>query len=345
MFRNKRFRVGIELFQALDLRNEERDMNTNRQFLSKNAHESLMQCFSKRIALALVLALTFSSAADAQPNSLETMDGDWTIEEHSEHLVVPAEMAELYGRDGLDYVLSGRSGHDLMNDRDETIPGIGTGGIVPDASPKPRRRDGGIGGGGGLPCFLTGDCDDGGSTDFPGGGDGGSSSTRWIRDAKDIVNLGKSVFEFIEKGRPHYSETVDFMTAVPRGTEHWTDLDGWSRDFEVFKRDIFCKNIWGMKVMEVNYEVLSRAGGTKDGVGKYVWTTIRPNASAMFGYDISADAKALNLLNVGTRERPIGEVTFGITINFKNLLRTVTRKFAYSASGDFNLREVGASNR
>jgi hypothetical protein len=89
-------------------------------------------------------------------------------------------------------------------------------------------------------------------------------------DAIDkIVNLVEKIWNIIEKNQPVVNITTNYANAVPFGTSHWTQLQGWSKP-ATKKYSFSMKNGFGSEVVKVTYQVHRTHSGNFNGKGKFL---------------------------------------------------------------------------
>ncbi len=181
-----------------------------------------------------------------------------------------------------------------------------------------------------------------GATGAPTNGLNEASQTVDLLDK--IVNLAQKIFNIIEKNQPVVNVTTNYANAVPYGTSHWTQLQGWSRP--ATKRYAFSmKNGYGSEVVKVTYQVHYTHNGNFQGKGKFLTgVTVEPlNIETAWGYKVSlvSEVPDSTIANVGTSEDPIASMQVQLKWNVHTVIKDITSKAVYYVQGDGLLQEIG----
>jgi len=164
-------------------------------------------------------------------------------------------------------------------------------------------------------------------------------------DALDkIVNLMQKIFEIIEKNQPVVNISVNYANAVPYGTTHWTQLQGWSKP-ATKKYSFSMKNAYGMQVVKVTYQVHYTYNGNFQGKGKFLTgVTVEPlNVETAWGYKVSLTAEVPDstIANVGTHDNPIASMQVQLKWTVHTMIKDITSKAIYYVQGDGYIQEIG----
>jgi hypothetical protein len=154
----------------------------------------------------------------------------------------------------------------------------------------------------------------------------------------DIVNLGKLAWEIIDANRPVASLNSDWANAIPRGTESWKDLSGWSMpQSKTFNIDY--KNKFGGNVASFKYQLIYSHGGNIKGIGRYLAniTVIPAYISVKFGFKLNATATVPQVTNVGSYEMPVAGAQVLMKWRLDSLIQSqqVTKLYSLTGSGDY----------
>ncbi|KHD89430.1 MAG: hypothetical protein OM95_03440 [Bdellovibrio sp. ArHS] len=121
-----------------------------------------------------------------------------------------------------------------------------------------------------------------------------------------IINIGKKIFNVINAGRPVVNINLDTANALPKGLTCWSDLSGWNMpQSKVY--NVQYENGFGMTVVDFTYRVTYTAGGSADGIGKYITNaTFQPaNVSVGWGFQLDATAVIPSVFNTGSKRDPV----------------------------------------
>ncbi|MGD9641466.1 MAG: hypothetical protein AB7V08_01875 [Elusimicrobiales bacterium] len=160
-----------------------------------------------------------------------------------------------------------------------------------------------------------------------------------------IVNLVEKIFAIIEKNQPVVNITTNYANAVPFGTSHWTQLQGWSKP-TTKKYAFSMKNAYGSEVVKVAYQVHYTANGNFQGKGKFLTgVTVEPiSVTTAWGYKVTlvSEVPDSTIANVGTHEDPIASMQVQLKWTVHTMIKDMTAKNIYYVQGDGFLQEIGA---
>lgn len=162
----------------------------------------------------------------------------------------------------------------------------------------------------------------------------------------DILNLAQRLWTIIEANRPVVDVQNSYASALPRGLEHWSQLTGWTPPKGVLYR-LTAKNLYGMKMVDVQYSVQRTYGGGYKGKGKYLTAvTVLPlevNVGSGYRFDLSASVPDSSIINVGTEEDPIAAMSPVLTWRIRTVLKDSQGRSMYHVRGDGRFSEVDRS--
>lgn len=182
------------------------------------------------------------------------------------------------------------------------------------------------------------------------GGNGTGTGVDWtginngLDVADKIVNLVEKIWGIIEKNQPVVNITTNYANAVPFGTSHWTQLQGWSKP--ATKRYSFSmKNGYGTDVVKVTYQVHYTYNGNFQGKGKFLTgVTVEPlDVQTLWGYKVSLTAEVPDstIANVGTHEDPIASMQVQLKWTVHTVIKDIQSKAIYYVQGDGLIQEIG----
>jgi hypothetical protein len=152
----------------------------------------------------------------------------------------------------------------------------------------------------------------------------------------DIVNLGKMLWDIIKSGQPVANMTSDVAHALPRGSEGWQSLSGWSLP-QTKAYNVSYKNKFGSKVAEFTYQVFFTYNGNVRGVGKFlanvtaIPTYVKVSA---WGYSLNAAAQVRNATNIGTMDNPVALLPLVVSWRLQSLMQAEVNTKSYAIEGD-----------
>jgi len=176
------------------------------------------------------------------------------------------------------------------------------------------------------------------TTPFPGGG--GDDTLRTI---DQIINIGKKIWEIIEKNKPVVDLKNDYATAVPEGITHWSQLERWNAPKTTLYR-LAAKNAYGIETVGVTFAVIRTWGGSYKGKGKFLHgVTVEPlKVDVLWGYTLNMNATIPSVVNVGSSEDPIAAMTVKLGWTIKTVIKESQGSGVYFVRGDGQFSDIGA---
>ena len=160
-----------------------------------------------------------------------------------------------------------------------------------------------------------------------------------------IVNLMDKIWTLIQKNQPVVEVNTKYANAVPFGTTHWSQLQGWSKP-ATRKYSFSMKNGFGSEVVKVAYQVHYVHSGNFQGKGKFLTgVTIEPiNITTAWGYKVSlaSEVPDSTVANVGTHEDPVASMQVQLRWTVHTSVKDITSKAIYYVQGDGTMQEIGA---
>ena len=158
-----------------------------------------------------------------------------------------------------------------------------------------------------------------------------------------IVNLVDKIFTVIAKGQPVVNINVNYANAVPYGVTHWTQLQGW-KEPKIKRYAFYAKNLYGMKVVDVEYQVHYTYGGNLNGRGHFLTgVTVEPiKVDTAWGYnvDMTAEVPDSTIANVGTSEDPIAAMQVQIRYTIHTIIKDSQGRHIYYVRGDGGFKDL-----
>ncbi len=160
-----------------------------------------------------------------------------------------------------------------------------------------------------------------------------------------IINTGLKLWKIIVDNKPVVDINTQYATALPKGLKGWTDMAGWLPPAGMVY-EMSAKNLYGMKVIDLRYQVLRTYGGSYDGTGRYLTAvTIQPLlVNVAWGYHFSMESSVpdTSIVNVGTSADPVAGLTAQLGWRISTTLKDSSGQSLYFLQGDGAFREVGA---
>ncbi|WP_413613200.1 hypothetical protein [Bdellovibrio sp. HCB-110] len=156
-----------------------------------------------------------------------------------------------------------------------------------------------------------------------------------------IINIGKKIFNVINAGRPVVNIKIDTANALPKGLTCWSDLSGWNMpQSKVY--NVQYENGFGMTVVDYSYRVTYTAGGSADGIGKYITNaTFQPaNVSVGWGFQLDATAVIPSVFNTGSKRDPVAGMQMNMEWKVTSPMAHEQSTESYFVSGENKLIQL-----
>jgi hypothetical protein len=160
----------------------------------------------------------------------------------------------------------------------------------------------------------------------------------------EIINTGLKIWKIIQDNHPVVDVKTQYATALPKGQIGWADMGGWQPP----KGTIYAlsaKNVYGVTVINVRYQVLRTYGGSYQGKGRYLTAvTVEPLlVEVAWGYHFTMDASVpdTSVVNVGTSENPVAGMMADLSWDISTALKDSRGKGLYFLQGDGKYKEIG----
>lgn len=159
-----------------------------------------------------------------------------------------------------------------------------------------------------------------------------------------IINTFQKIWKIIDDNKPVVDVKTQYAAALPKGLAHWSDMGNWQPPKGTIYQ-ITAKNVYGMTMINVRYQVLRTYGGSYAGRGKYLTgVTVEPLlVETGWGYHLSLDASVpdSSIVNVGTSENPVAGMMATLNFHISTSIKDSQGKGLYFLQGDGAFREVG----
>lgn len=150
-----------------------------------------------------------------------------------------------------------------------------------------------------------------------------------------IVNLGKDLWQIIERNKPVVNVSIDFASAVPATVSNIIELQNFSDlQFQSFR--IWGTNLLGQTVFDVVYTLVHQYGGSYKGIGKFLAnvTVLPSKIDVKFGYTVSVKVVNVSSINIGTKENPIGSVIMHLKFSVSSVIKYYESNKIFQFRGD-----------
>lgn len=160
-----------------------------------------------------------------------------------------------------------------------------------------------------------------------------------------IIAVGKKIYAIIEAGRPVVNIQTDRVSALPKGTNHWAQFEGWSNP-KASVYSVSYSNGFNQDVVKFKFRVVYTYGGRFDGKGRYLAnvTVVPMDTYVAWGYTFNAKTSVPEAVNVGTRTNPIAGLELNVNWEVKTVVRDHKDSVAFFIRGDGRILDLTNGN-
>ncbi|HEX4048052.1 MAG TPA: hypothetical protein VH309_09475, partial [Elusimicrobiota bacterium] len=165
-----------------------------------------------------------------------------------------------------------------------------------------------------------------------------------LPELDQIINIGQKLWTIVADNKPVVDVKTQYATALPKGVTGWQDISGW-RPPEGTIYELTAKNAYGMKMINLRYQVLRTYGGSYDGKGKYLTAvTVEPLLVEVgwgYHFSMSASVPDTSIVNVGTSQDPVAGMMATLNWHISTVIKDSQGQGEYFLQGDGAYKEVG----
>ncbi|MCX5788419.1 MAG: hypothetical protein NTX64_07965 [Elusimicrobia bacterium] len=162
-----------------------------------------------------------------------------------------------------------------------------------------------------------------------------------------VINIGLKIWKIVVDNKPVVHVKTQYAAAVPEGITNWAQLSGWDAP-EGTIYAFYAKNAYGIKVVEIRYQVVRTTGGSYKGKGRYLTgVTIEPlMVSVAWGYTVTLTAEVPTVTNADkTGNDPLAAMMLNAKWRIQTPIKDTQGEGVYYVRGDGFFKEVGGPFR
>ncbi len=140
-----------------------------------------------------------------------------------------------------------------------------------------------------------------------------------VQDNKAVLNVDK----FNSKALPYIANN------------RWEMLTGWKPQ-NVLEYSFVIENLYGIKVIEMKYDVRLIYGGGVKGAGKYIASArvVPKYIDVLWGFGLDVAVKEAAIQNLGTEKRPFAAITLDVGMTWGSILQKTSETITYRLDAD-----------
>ncbi|KAF0126765.1 MAG: hypothetical protein FD189_1152 [Elusimicrobia bacterium] len=162
-----------------------------------------------------------------------------------------------------------------------------------------------------------------------------------VAAAGAIVNGGAAAWNIVNGGQASSHLSHTYASALP-GWGDWHNITGWHGPKKVVY-EMKSKNLYGMTVLDIQYEVSFFYGGKdQNGKGQYItnFTAKATRFAIKWGFKYYMDIRISDPMNVGTPENPLAYMQADVNWSFSSPIKTNRGFQTYAVRGDGMFRDI-----
>ena len=160
----------------------------------------------------------------------------------------------------------------------------------------------------------------------------------------EIINTGQKLWKIIVDNKPVVDVKTQYATALPKGSHGWADIGGWRPPIGTIY-ELTAKNGYGMKMINVRYQVLRTYGGSYKGKGRYLTAvTVEPllvEVGWAYHFSMEASVPGMSIVNVGTSSDPVAAMMAALSWRVTTPIKDSMGQSLYFLQGDGGYKEIG----
>ena len=160
-----------------------------------------------------------------------------------------------------------------------------------------------------------------------------------------IINIASKIWGIISNNAPVVNIDTKYAVAYPQGITSAAQMSQWSKP-KSYVYGFYSKNLYGMKVIDVEYKVTYAYGGTYKGGGKYLTavTVVPTQVNVAWGYRFSMNGAVPDstVTNVGTHTNPIAAMQLKLSWKISTIVKETDDACVYYVEGNGYFDEIAS---
>lgn len=160
-----------------------------------------------------------------------------------------------------------------------------------------------------------------------------------------LVAIGEKIIPTIKQGKAIVTNnpmaSVSVLPRINAKDPVVHDMSGWTTPYSKHYKVAYTNGL-GMEVVSFVYSISYQFNGSWNGKGKYL-TGIRASArkiEIVWGFDLNASSKLLQISNIGTTQNVIAGATVEMSYTVSNWLQTITTNKSFFIAGNGKLWQL-----
>ena len=158
-----------------------------------------------------------------------------------------------------------------------------------------------------------------------------------------IADIISKLWDIIKEGKPVVNVNYQIAKALPIISDgNWQKLVGWKSE-RVATYGFTATNLWGVKTIDMSYQVRMRYGGSMDCKGQYIaHAYAKPTkVSVSWGYNLDVSVSIPSIVNLGSEDDPLAAINMDVTYKISTMMKDYTESKSFEFHGDGELKSDG----
>jgi hypothetical protein len=121
----------------------------------------------------------------------------------------------------------------------------------------------------------------------------------------------------------------------------WEALTGWKPEHKV-EYSFYIENLYGIRVIEMKYDLRLLYGGGIKGLGKYIASArIAPKViDVLWGFELDVAVKEVAIQNLGTEKNPFASITLDVGMTYGSILQKTSQTLTYRLDANGEIHDL-----
>jgi len=166
------------------------------------------------------------------------------------------------------------------------------------------------------------------------------------QDPMSIADIALKVWDVIQQNKAVLNVSTQNVKALPfLAKDHWESLTGWKPEHGV-QYSLILKNLYGIKVVELVYDVRLIYGGSVRGVGKYIASArvVPKFIDVLWGFNLDVSAREVAIQNLRTESNPFASIVLEVGLSYGSILEKTSETVTYRLNADGEIQDLTTGN-
>jgi hypothetical protein len=165
-------------------------------------------------------------------------------------------------------------------------------------------------------------------------------------DPMSIAELALKVWDIIQDNKAVLNVSTVNVKALPNlAKDHWEALTGWKPEHGV-EYSLEIKNLYGITVVDLNYEVRLIYGGSVKGAGRYIASArvVPKSVNVLWGFNLDVSIQEVAVQNLRTEANPFASIVLEVGMNYGSIMKRTSETMTYRLNADGEIHDLTTGN-